>query len=644
MQNGFVRVAAFSPALRVADCAYNADRIIDAIDQAVQSQVSVLTLPELCITGYTCGDLFLQQTLLQGALHALERITASTRGKNLLVLVGLPIANNQKLYNCAAVLFDGHLLGIVPKTHLPDYAEFFEPRYFSPAPADNAQITVNGQTVPFGTHLLFCALQLSELQVGVEICEDLWVAAPPSIRHARAGATIICNLSASNETVGKSDYRRMLVSSQSARLLCGYVYADAGEDESTTDMVFAAHHLIGENGSILAETTPFDRGFAMSEIDVAYLAAERRRISSHQVDTTGYEKIAFDLQIHPTPLSRHFAKEPFVPQDPVLRQRRCEDILQIQAHGLARRVRHTSAKSLVIGISGGLDSCLALLVAVRAMSLLNRPVTEITAVTMPCFGTTARTKNNAVTLCQLLGIPAKTINIAESVSRHFADIEHDPDNHNVVFENAQARERTQVLMDLANEQGGLVVGTGDLSELALGWATYNGDHMSMYGVNASVPKTLIRHLVAHEAAAADNPQLASVLRDILDTPVSPELLPGNGEEIAQKTEELVGPYLLHDFYLFYCIRRGYDPAKVLRIARDAFANEFNDSTLRYWLHNFYRRFFSQQFKRSCLPDGPKVGSLSLSPRGDWRMPSDAFASLWMAELDRLDQEAQSRTK
>lgn len=640
MQNGFVRVAAFSPELHVADCSFNADKIIDAIDQAVLSKVSVLTFPELCITGYTCGDLFLQHTLLCGALNALERITASTLGKNILVFVGLPIEKDQKLFNCAVALFDGHLLGVIPKTNLPDYGEFFEPRYFSPAPTDNTQITINGQTIPFGTHILFAAPQMPDLQIGVEICEDLWVASPPSVAHACAGATLICNLSASNETVGKSDYRRMLVSSQSARLLCGYVYADASEGESTTDMVFAAHNLISENGTILAETNPFDRCFVYSEIDVAYLAAERRRISSHQVHTSDYTKIAFDLQVHKTPLSRQFGKEPFVPQDAVMRQHRCEEILQIQAHGLARRVRHTSAKCLVIGISGGLDSCLALLVAVRAMSLLNRPVTDITAVTMPCFGTTVRTKNNAVTLCTLLEIPAKTINISESVSHHFTDIAHDPANHNVVFENAQARERTQVLMDLANEQGGLVVGTGDLSELALGWATYNGDHMSMYGVNASVPKTLIRHLVAHEASATKNPQLASVLQDILDTPVSPELLPGNGEEIAQKTEELVGPYLLHDFYLFYCIRRGYTPGKVLRIARDTFANEYDDQTLRYWLRNFYRRFFSQQFKRSCLPDGPKVGSLSLSPRGDWRMPSDASASLWIAELDQLDQAGQ----
>ncbi len=636
MRDGFIRVAAASPKLRVADCAFNTKKIIEAIRTAAASGVSLLVLPELCVTGYTCGDLFLQSALLQSALRSLAELAAETRGKNLLVFVGLPLEKDQKLYNCAAALFDGEVLGVVPKSHLPNYGEFYELRNFAPAPAANMQIALGGKNVPFGPRLLFECRTLPDLKIGAEICEDLWVAAPPSILHARAGATVVCNLSASDETVGKSDYRRSLAACQSAKLLCAYLYADANEGESTTDMVFAAHNLICENGALLAESRPFGRGWAETEIDVAYLAAERRRMTSHVPEAEGYETVGFSLELRTTPLSRSFSREPFIPAERETRARRCEDILSIQAHGLARRVRHTRAKSLVVGISGGLDSCLALLVAVRAMALLERPTTDITAVTMPCFGTTARTKSNALTLCERLGVAVRTIDITQSVLRHFEDIGHDPGNHNVVFENAQARERTQVLMDLANAQGGLVVGTGDLSELALGWATYNGDHMSMYGVNASVPKTLIRHLVAYEAARAEDARLAEVLRDILDTPVSPELLPADGEEIAQKTEELVGPYLLHDFYLFYCIRRGYAPEKVFRIARQAFAGEYGAETLLYWLKNFYRRFFAQQFKRSCLPDGPKVGSVSLSPRGDWRMPSDAVAAVWLAEVDRIE--------
>lgn len=635
MRDGFIRAAAVSPELRVADCAFNTQKIIEVIDAAASSGVSLLTLPELCITGYTCGDLFSQHVLLSCALDSLAAIAQATCGKNMFVFVGLPLEKDQKLFNCAAALFDGKLLGVVPKSHLPNYGEFYELRNFEPAPAGNSKITVNGSTVPFGTHLLFAAPAMPELKIAAEICEDLWVAAPPSVSHAKAGATVICNLSASDETVGKSDYRRTLTSSQSARLLCAYLYADAGEGESTTDMVFAAHNLICENGVILAESKPFGDGWAQTEIDVAYLAAERRRMTSHIADPDGYETISFDLNLQETTLSRTFDREPFIPQNPETRSHRCEDILNIQAHGLAKRVRHAHARSLVVGISGGLDSCLALLVAVRAMALLGRPAADITAVTMPCFGTTARTKNNAVTLCELLGVTIRTIDITDAVLCHFRDIGHDPENRNVVYENSQARERTQILMDLANALGGLVIGTGDLSELALGWATYNGDHMSMYGVNASVPKTLIRHLVAHESDAASDSRLSAVLQDILDTPVSPELLPADGEEIAQKTEELVGPYLLHDFYLFYCIRRGYEPRKVLRIAQRAFDGVYDTQTLLYWLRNFYRRFFAQQFKRSCLPDGPKVGSVSLSPRGDWRMPSDASAALWLAELDQL---------
>ena len=638
MKDGFLKAAAFSPALRVADCTYNAQQILADVQAAAARGVKLAVFPEFCLTGYTCGDLFLQHTLQTGALDALQTVLDGTRTLDTVVLVGLPLLVHGKLYNCAAVLCRGQLLGLVPKTYLPNYGEFYEKRQFTPGSTEVETITVCGQQVPFGTSLLFRCRSMPSFVLGVELCEDLWSALPPSTFHALAGATVIANLSASDETVGKAEYRRALVSNQSARLLCGYLYASAGHGESTQDMVFAGHDLIAENGTLLAETAPFAGGIAETEIDCQRMEAERARNTSFELSRDGYTTVEFDLELTETPLTRWIDPAPFVPGDPKRRAERCELILKMQADGLAKRLEHAHAKTAVIGISGGLDSCLALLVAVRAMKQLGRPASDVLAVTMPCFGTTHRTRSNAEILCDELNVSFQEIDIANTVHSHFADIGQDENVLDVTFENGQARVRTLELMDIANRTGGLVVGTGDLSELALGWATYNGDHMSMYGVNAGVPKTLVRHLVRYEADIAATPALKEVLLDILDTPVSPELLPAkdNGE-IAQRTEDLVGPYELHDFYLYYVLRFGFGPAKIFRLARAAFAGreEYPDAVLYKWLRNFYWRFFAQQFKRSCLPDGPKIGSVTLSPRGDWRMPSDACAALWLAELEQL---------
>ena len=635
MKDGFLKAAAFSPALRVADCTYNAQQILEQLQAAAQRGVKLAVFPEFCLTGYTCGDLFLQRTLQQGALDALEWLLAQTRTLDTVALVGLPLLVHGKLYNCAAVLCRGQLLGIVPKTYLPNYGEFYEKRQFTPGSTEVQTVTVCGQQVLFGTSLLFRCRQMPSFVLGVELCEDLWSALPPSTFHALAGATVIANLSASDETVGKAEYRRALVANQSARLLCGYLYASAGHGESTTDMVFAGHDLIAEDGSILAETAPFAGDHAETELDCQRMEAERARNTSFEHTAEGYVTVEFDLAPEETVLTRRIDPAPFVPSDPQRRAARCELILKMQADGLAKRLEHARAKTAVIGISGGLDSCLALLVAVRAQ--LHRPAADVLAVTMPCFGTTKRTRSNAEILCGELGVSFQEIRIADTVRSHFADIGQDEKVLDVTFENGQARVRTLELMDLANRTGGLVVGTGDLSELALGWATYNGDHMSMYGVNAGVPKTLVRYLVQYEAETAATPALHDVLLDILATPVSPELLPAKDGEIAQITEDLVGPYELHDFYLYYVLRCGFGPAKIYRLAKVAFAGraEYTDAVLYKWLRNFYWRFFAQQFKRSCLPDGPKVGSVTLSPRGDWRMPSDACATLWLAELEQL---------
>ena len=638
MKYGFIKVAAASPALRVADCRYNAEQSVAAMQRAAAAGVRLLVLPELGLTGYTCGDLLLQPVLQQGALHALQMLLAVSAGLPMTTVAGLPLEVEGKLYNCAAVLHGGKILGVVPKTNLPNYGEFYEARWFTPAPAEAKAISLLGQQVPFGTDLLFCCRELPEYKLAVEICEDLWVALPPSTRHAMAGATVIANCSASDETIGKAEYRRELITGQSARLMAGYLYADAGRGESTTDMVFAGHDLIAENGRLLAETALFTNEMIVTEIDVHRLTAERRHTNTWRAaDSAGYTIIPFSLPAEVTTLTRLIDPHPFVPADSAERKQRCEAILTMQAEGLRRRLEHIGCPCAVLGISGGLDSTLALLVAVRALDLLERPRTDMIAVTMPGFGTTHRTRSNAELLCEKLGVTLRTVSIAAAVRQHFKDIGHDESVTDTTYENAQARERTQVLMDIANQENGIVVGTGDLSELALGWATYNGDHMSMYGVNGSIPKTLVRYLVRHAAETCGDEALAAVLYDILDTPVSPELLPADeGGRIAQKTEDLVGPYELHDFFLYHFIRYGCPPQKLLYLAENAFAGRYDRAVILKWLRTFCRRFFQQQFKRSCLPDGPKVGSVTLSPRGDWRMPSDASAALWLREIDELE--------
>ena len=637
MKDGFLKAAALSPALRVADCVYNTQQIIAQLREAAGRGVKLAVFPEFCLTGYTCGDLFLQRTLQQGALTGLQSVLDASKELDVVALVGLPLLVRGKLYNCAAVLCKGQLLGLVPKTYLPNYGEFYEKRQFTPGSTEVEMIAVCGQQVPFGTSLLFRCREMPSFVLGVEICEDLWSALPPSTFHALAGATVIANLSASDETVGKAEYRRALVSNQSARLLCGYLYASAGHGESTQDMVFAGHDLIAENGTLLSETKPFAGGYAETELDCQRMESERARNTSFEPAADGYTTVEFSLPLTETVLTRWVDPTPFVPHNQQLRAERCELILKMQADGLAKRLDHAHAKTAVIGISGGLDSCLALLVAVRACNVLGRAPKDIIALTMPCFGTTRRTRSNAEILCEALGVTFGEINITETVKSHFADIDQPADKYDVTFENCQARVRTLELMDYANKNGGFVIGTGDLSELALGWATYNGDHMSMYGVNAGVPKTLVRHIVQYVADTCGNDTLRDVLVDILDTPVSPELLPTAADgTIAQQTEKLVGPYELHDFYLYYVLRFGFSPTKIYHLARTAFDGKYEPEVLLAWLKNFYRRFFAQQFKRSCLPDGPKVGSVTLSPRGDWRMPSDACNTLWMAELEKLE--------
>ena len=637
MRDGFVKVAAGTPAIRVADCRWNAEQVFTLMREADKQGVRVLVLPELCLTGYTCGDLFLQDTLLKGAEEALATVLEATKNLDMLTALGLPVRHRGKVYNCAAVIHKGDILGLVPKTWVPNYGEFYEKRWFEPAGPGDRLFSFCGQEVYLGADVIFPCDTVPGLAVGVEICEDLWASTPPSVALAEAGATVILNLSASDETAGKAAYRRALVTGQSARLLCGYVYANAGEGESSTDLVFSGHDLVAENGVLLAEQR-FSTGLTVSEIDVARLEYERRRLTTFRSAPDGKTlTIPFSLEPATTTLTRPVSPTPFLPEDETARNEHCEEIILLSALGLKKRLEHTRAGAAVVGLSGGLDSTLAILITAVAMKLLDRPASDIIAVTMPCFGTTDRTRDNAVELAQRLGATLKRIDIGAAVRQHFKDIGQSMENTDVTFENAQARERTQVLMDVANQCGGLVVGTGDLSELALGWATYNGDHMSMYGVNAGIPKTLVRHLVRHIAGdkAEEDRALSTVLEDILDTPVSPELLPAVGGQIAQKTEDLVGPYELHDFFLYYAVRWAFPPRKVLRLAEHAFGRAYDRATILKWLRTFYRRFFAQQFKRSCLPDGPKVGTVSLSPRGDWRMPSDAMASLWLEELEDL---------
>ena len=635
MRHGFIKVAAATPDIRVADVDYNKGQIIKQMDEAAEAGAKIIVFPELCITGYTCSDLFLQDILLNSAKKALVEIAEHTKNLDALVFVGVPIAVGGELYNVAAALNHGNILGFTTKSFLPNYGEFYEMRQFRPGPKKAEKILFGGKEIPFGPQLLFVENQMANLIVSAEICEDVWSPVPPSIEAAREGATVIVNCSASDETIGKASYREALISGQSARLISGYIYANAGEGESTTDLVFGGHNLIAENGTILAEAKRFSNGIIYTEFDVQKIANERRKNTTFtETQEHVLPRIPFGLEQTETILTRTFPSRPFVPRDDQERAKRCEEILTIQAMGLKKRLAHTHAKSAVVGISGGLDSTLALLVTAKAFDALGLERSGITAVTMPCFGTTDRTYQNACKMSLKVGATLREVRIGDAVMQHFKDIGHAPQDHSVTYENSQARERTQVLMDIANQTGGLVIGTGDMSELALGWATYNGDHMSMYGVNASVPKTLVRHLVHYYADTCEDPSLKEVLYDVLDTPVSPELLPPKDGEIAQKTEDLVGPYELHDFFLYYFLRMGYEPGKIYRIAKLSFAGEYDDETIYKWLRTFCWRFFSQQFKRSCLPDGPKVGTVALSPRGDWRMPSDACVALWIQNLEK----------
>ena len=636
MREGFVKVAAVTPEIRVADCGFNTGQICKGMKAAFAEGAKIIVFPELCVTGYTCGDLFWQDKLVTEAKHELYHIIRQSAGHDGLVFVGLPWEKDGKLYNVAAVISDGRLLGLVPKRYLPNYNEFYEARHFAPGNEKVEWVKFEGKPVPFGMNLLFCADMPRGLCVAAEICEDLWAANPPSVSHALAGANVIVNLSASDEVTGKYQYRESLISNQSARLLCGYIYASAGEGESTQDLVFGGHNLIAENGCILKESRRFMTGAVYTELDISRLRADRRRMTTFQPQgAEDYEKVRFALEDEETKLTRTFDPAPFVPSDEAQRAGRCEEIFMIQALGLKKRLQHTGSKCAVVGISGGLDSTLALLVMAKAYDMLGIPRSQMTAVTMPGFGTTDRTYNNACELTRRLGAELLEVSIRDAVMQHFSDIGHDPSVHDVTYENAQARERTQILMDIANQKNGMVIGTGDMSELALGWATYNGDHMSMYGVNCSVPKTLVRHLVRYYADTCEDKAISQILYDVLDTPVSPELLPPKDGEISQKTEDLVGPYELHDFFLYYLLRFGFTPSKIYRVAKLAFAGAYDDETILKWLKKFYWRFFSQQFKRSCVPDGPKVGSVALSPRGDLRMPSDACVKIWMSELEAL---------
>ena len=645
---GFLRVAVVSPELRVADVAFNTGKIIEAMVAAAKQGARLALFPELCITAYSCGDLFFQPLLLENALVALQTLAEATASAELASVVGLPFAIDGKLYNCAALLADGQVVGLVPKSFLPSTGEFYEERWFTPAACSAAQsVSVGTRDTPFGSDLLFVAMNFPGLVLGVEICEDLWAVSPPSADMAQAGATLLLNGSASNELLGKVEYRRDLVRQQSARALAAYLYAGAGPGESTTDLVWAGHSMIAEYGAILAETDRFrfETQMAIADVDIQRLLGERLRSNSYSAGSAArqYRQVAFSLpdaepRASLSPLIRPLlSRLPFVPADREKRAQHCREIFNIQATGLAKRLRHIGTKKVTIGLSGGLDSTLALLVTVRAFDIVGLPRDGIIALTMPGFGTTARTRGNAEKLAEFLGVTFRTIPITTVVRQHFKDIGHDENTHDVTYENAQARERTQILMDVANQVGGFVIGTGDLSELALGWATYNGDHMSMYHVCAGVPKTLVRYLVDWAADEEFQGEAAFVLHDISATPITPELLPlGQDGALEQKTEDAIGPYELHDFFLYHVIRYGFPPRKVFVLARQAFGAGYASATILKWLRVFYRRFFSQQFKRSAMPDGPKVGSVALSPRGDWRMPSDASAAVWLAEVDALE--------
>ena len=634
---GFIKAAAITPDVTVADVQKNAEEIIRLTAMAAEKGVRLAVFPELCITGATCGDLFLHKTLVDGALSALFTIASETAEYDCIIVVGAPILRENKLYNCAVVIYHGDILGVVPKRAVSSRSELQEARVFSPAPEKCGTVELGGIAYPFGSNMLFYCEDLHDFNFACEVGADMHLTEPLAVSHARAGATVICIPSATAEIVGRADKRREIVKTRSSGLMCGCIYSDADKGESTTDLVFGGHRMICEIGKLLCESKPFmynddESRILITEIDVMKLAAERVKNDTFvpiEVTADNYYSISFDMELRLTELSRRFERMPFVPSDSAAKASRCSEILTVQAHGLKKRIEHTHAKCAVIGISGGLDSCLALLASARAMELLKRPRKDIIAVTMPCFGTTARTRTNAEVLCERLGVTFRCIDIQAAVRQHFSDICHDENKLDVVYENVQARERTQVIMDIANADGGMVIGTGDLSELALGWATYNGDHMSMYGVNSGIPKTLIRHIVAYYAESCNDAELSKVLRDILDTPVSPELLPADKDGgIAQKTEDLVGPYELHDFFLYWFMRHGFSPEKLEYLALKTFEGEYDADTVHKWLTVFMRRFFNQQFKRSCLPDGPKVGSVGVSPRGDLHMPSDAAFALW----------------
>ena len=628
MRHGFIKVAAATPSIKVADCAYNADRILSLVKEAHEEGVHLLVLPELCITGYTCGDLFFQQALIESARECAIKV-ASRVPRNMVVVFGAPVELRGKLHNCAIVASAGKVLGIVPKINIPNYQEFYEQRWFTPALPNEELVEFGDDEVFMGGKLIFTCNQIPYFRLACEVCEDLWVPNPPSVNHAINGATVIANMSASDEVTGKSAYRFNLVQGQSARLVCGYVYADAGEGESTTDLVFVGNNMVCEDGLCLASHSMKPDTLLVTELDLQRLEHERRiRNTFVTTNDKQYRYIGFDIELGETSLTRVVDSHPFIPSNDGEANRRYEEVLTLQALALKQRLTHTGCRSAVIGISGGLDSTLALIATVKAFDMMSLDRGNITCITMPCFGTTAKTRSNAVILSERYGCTVMTIDITAAVLQHFADIGQDPVVYDVTYENSQARERTQVLMDVANKNGGMVIGTGDLSELALGWATYNGDHMSMYAVNASVPKTLVRKLVEYTARTTDDSILSDTLKAILDTPISPELIPGS-----QITEDFVGPYELHDFFIYNVLRWGSSPSKVYRLAKYAFSGEYSDETILKWLKVFYRRFFSQQFKRSCLPDGPKVGTVTLSPRGDWRMPSDACVRTWQEELE-----------
>ena len=642
MRDGYIKVAAVTPKVSVADTKFNVEEICKRIKECEGQGAKIIVFPELCVTGYSCGDLFFQELLLRQGVEGLYAIADFSKHTDAIIFVGLPVCFRGQLYNAAAGISRGEVLGLVPKSHIPFYNEFYEGRHFTAGEPNFGEITLmeGRKPVPFGSACLFQTKSIPGLVIAAEICEDVWNPMPPSIRHAMAGANVIVNLSASDETTGKDVYRRDLVKGQSARLICGYIYASAGIDESTQDLVYSGHNIIAENGNILSESSRFANETIYSELDIHKLLEERRRMGTFPYrDSEAKEHFSVEFSLNPqeVTLTRFIDPAPFVPGNRQEREKRCDEILSIQAAGLRKRLNHTHSRCAVVGISGGLDSTLALLVTVRAFDSLGLDRKGIKAVTMPGFGTTDRTYQNALSMIKCLGADFLEISIKDAVNVHFKDIGHDPENHDVTYENSQARERTQILMDVANKYGGLVIGTGDMSELALGWATYNGDHMSMYGVNASVPKTLVRHLVRYYADTCGEEELAGVLLDVLDTPVSPELLPPSEGKISQKTEDIVGPYELHDFFLYYMLRFGFPPKKVFRLARQAFSGVYEDKVILKWLKNYYTRFFMQQFNRSCLPDGPKVGTIAVSPRGDLRMPSDASARLWLDEIEELEE-------